>query len=97
MHLITLFPHSTWLKERGALPVRTVPGLLIAYVVKSLSLHAAVKQLLQRLSVHPAGDDLPIDKGGKHGRLQESGQEVQVGCWLNWEEWTLKTMKATRF
>lgn len=35
-------------------------------------------------------EDLTVDEGGKHLRLQEAGQEGQVGLWLVGQEGSLR-------
>lgn len=87
----------TWLKGGGALPVATAARVLLIRVVQSLSLQAAVKQLLHRISVCPAGNHLSIHKGREHGGLQEARQEVQVCSRLNWEEGALAQRQDRKF
>lgn len=39
-------------------------------------------------------EDLTVDEGGKHLRLQETGQEGQVGLWLVGQEGCLCTKRT---
>lgn len=51
-------------------------------IVKAGLVNACVKDAEQWLLLLPLGHDLVVDERGEHLRLDEVGEEGQVGLWL---------------